>query len=323
MLLLSFLPLYFAILSANLAPRHNVWRGITIVTLVLLSSFIALVGLIVSAISLSPAVLPPEITIPDNALLLGGLVILTAVLGLFLLVPAVRQQVIAGLRLKMDADKMAHAVGLVLAVWLVGLTLVQLLLVQSLSLETITQGQSLSLATVWEQGMAFVLFAILGVGIGFRRTVRESMSRLGLEMPTRRQLALVVGTIVALLLWDFALSLVWEAFAPGSYDRISSISESLLGGIMTPIGALSIGLSAGIGEELLFRGAIQPRFGLLLATILFTIGHGQYEFSPALLSVFVIGFVLGLIRQRENTTTAILIHAGYNTLVVLLAIAGE
>ena len=31
------------------------------------------------------------------------------------------------------------------------------------------------------------------------------------------------------------------------------------------IGALMIGLSAGIGEEVLIRGAIQPRYGIVLA----------------------------------------------------------
>lgn len=325
MILLTFLPFYFVIITANLAPRHRVWHGITLATILLFSSFIALIGLAVAVLAQSPPALPPEfeVMMPENALLPGVLIILSAVLGLLLLVPAVRGGLISGLRLTIERDNMVHTVALLLAFWLVGLMLAQVLLLQSLPLETITQDTSLSLGMVWEQGVAFVLLAILGVGIGLRRDVGETMSRLGLTMPTMRQVAIAAGTIVLLLGWDFVLSSAWEAFAPGSYDRISNISENLLAGVMTPIGALSIGLSAGIGEELLFRGAIQPRFGLLLATILFTVGHVQYELSPALLSVFLIGLVLGIIRQRQNTSTAILIHAGYNTLVVLLAIAAE
>jgi len=326
MILLGFLPLYFAIFTANVSSDSRIWRGITIAILLILSFILALSGVIASFLSFSAEALPPEITLPENTLVLGAMLILTAMVGLLLLVPPIRKGTMMALPFNTQPDNMVHTVALVLAVWLIGLTLSQFLLLQGLPLETVEalfDAQSLSLATVWEQGLAFVLFAILGVGIGLRRDVKATFSRLGVERLTIRQLGLVVGVIIALLLWDSALSWVWELLAPGSYDRVSTISENLLSNLLTPLGALSIGLSAGIGEELLFRGALQPRFGLLFATILFTVGHVQYEFSPALLSVFIIGLVLGIIRQRENTTVSILIHAGYNTLVVLLAMGGQ
>jgi membrane protease YdiL (CAAX protease family) len=40
--------------------------------------------------------------------------------------------------------------------------------------------------------------------------------------------------------------------------------------------------------------------------------------SLATLEILIIGLVLGLIRNRTSTTVAILVHAGYNTLGVLL-----
>lgn len=324
MILLSFLPVYFAIFTANVSSESRIWRGITIAILLILSFILALSGVIASFLSFSAEALPAEITLPENTLVLGGMLILTAMIGLLLLVPTVRKAAITSLGFELRADNIVHTVALVLAVWLIGLTLSQFFLLQGLPIETVEalfDAQSLSLATVWEQGVAFVLFAILGVGMGLRRDTKATLRRLGVEGLTVRQLGLIVGVIVALLLWDAALSWVWELLAPGSYERISSISGNLLSDLLTPLGALSIGFSAGIGEELLFRGAVQPRFGLLFATILFTVGHVQYDFSPALLSVFIIGLVLGIIRQRENTTVSILIHAGYNTSVVLLAMA--
>ncbi len=199
-----------------------------------------------------------------------------------------------------------------------GLTLAQVLLFTQLPPD-LFEGTTLTLSALWEQGIAFVLFGVLGVGLGLRRSLGETLERLGLVLPSARQVGIALLAIVVLTLWDALLTLGWQALAPDSFDRIAGISDSLFGGVLGPMGALTIGLSAGIGEELLFRGAIQPRFGLLLATLLFTVGHTQYEFSPALLSVFVIGLVLGLVRRRYNTTTAILIHAGYNALNVLLA----
>jgi uncharacterized protein len=141
--------------------------------------------------------------------------------------------------------------------------------------------------------------------------------------PTGRQLGIAVLVTVALILWDRLLNLVWEVVDPASLERISQITEMLFGDLLGPLGAVTIGLSAGIGEELLFRGALQPRFGLGITTLLFTVGHVQYELSPALLSVFVIGLVLGIIRQRYNTTVAIIIHAAYNAIGVLLAPLGS
>jgi membrane protease YdiL (CAAX protease family) len=89
---------------------------------------------------------------------------------------------------------------------------------------------------------------------------------------------------------------------------------------MTVSGAVILGLSAGISEELLFRGAVQPRLGILLASILFTIGHLQYGLTVATLEILVIGLILGLMRKWTHTTICILIHASYNTVGVLLGL---
>ena len=84
-------------------------------------------------------------------------------------------------------------------------------------------------------------------------------------------------------------------------------------------GAIALGLSAGISEELLFRGAVQPRLGLLLTTILFTIGHLQYGLTLATLQVFVIGLVFGLMRKRTKGIVVCMVsHATYNMVGTLL-----
>lgn len=320
MLLLTFLPLYAVVLAANLAPAHRAWQWATTAALLALSALVMLsgLGLLVAPEGFIAPSLDSETVATLDTALAGGLTLLTGVLGALLLVPTVRAALIRGLRLALDPANAVHTVALVLAVWLAGLTLAQLLLIQGVPVETLTAGTALTVGDLWEQGIAFVLFALLGVGLGLRRSLQESLARLGLAWPTLRQGLIAVVVIAGLTVWDGLLSLAWQAIDPASYERITGISEGLFAGVMTPIGAISIGLTAGIGEELLFRGAIQPRFGLLLATILFTVGHTQYELSPALFSVFVIGLVLGLVRRRANTSTAILIHAGYNTLNVLL-----
>jgi uncharacterized protein len=114
--------------------------------------------------------------------------------------------------------------------------------------------------------------------------------------------------------------LIWREVDPSSLDQLQKVMDNLFGNLMTVGGAIALGLSAGISEELLFRGAVQPRLGLLPASVLFAVGHLQYSLTLATLQVFLIGLVLGLVRKRTNTTLCILIHASYNTVGVLMGL---
>ncbi|MBU1701233.1 MAG: CPBP family intramembrane metalloprotease [Candidatus Eisenbacteria bacterium] len=77
-------------------------------------------------------------------------------------------------------------------------------------------------------------------------------------------------------------------------------------------GLLTVGLAAGIGEEILYRGAIQPKLGLLPTSILFAVIHSYYGLSPAFAWIFLLGLGLGYLRKKTDTTTCILFHAVYN-----------
>jgi membrane protease YdiL (CAAX protease family) len=81
------------------------------------------------------------------------------------------------------------------------------------------------------------------------------------------------------------------------------------------VGIAAIALGPGICEELLFRGALQPRLGLVVTAILFTSIHTQYGVSLDALSVLAIALGLGLIRKYTNTTTSSISHVTYNLLI--------
>ena len=77
------------------------------------------------------------------------------------------------------------------------------------------------------------------------------------------------------------------------------------------VAMLVLGVSAGVGEEVLVRGALQPRVGILWASLMFAAGHVQYTWF-GMLTIAMIGITLGLIRKHANTTTAIVVHALYD-----------
>ena len=129
--------------------------------------------------------------------------------------------------------------------------------------------------------------------------------------------------IAGLLLgFDFLVSWVWQGIDPAGYELLDKVNENLFGGLATVGGAIALGLSAGISEELLFRGALQPRLGVLLTTLLFALGHLQYGLTLATLQVFIIGLVLGLMRKRTGgVVLCIVTHAAYNMVGTLLGMA--
>lgn len=314
-LFLPFLPLLAIIVLANMGEGHRLFRQLTLallagINLLLVGggSLVTLTALLVRA-GLLPA--PPDAGLLLAAPLAGLLLAATGVVASLPLLPPMRRALAR--RLPIEPENTVHLTALVFAIYLVGATAQQFL-----AGPAAFEGLQLSAAALWIQAAIFVIFGLLGVGLGLRRDLRETLARLGIGPLTWRRLALALGVTVALLLFDAVVTLGWRTVDPMGFAALDEVMGGLFAGLLSPLGAATLGLSAGIGEELLFRGAVQPRFGLLLATLLFTVGHAQYSLTPALAEVFIIGLVLGLIRRRENTTTAIVVHALYNAVGVLL-----
>jgi len=86
---------------------------------------------------------------------------------------------------------------------------------------------------------------------------------------------------------------------------------------LSPLGAIILGVAAGLGEELVVRGVLQPRLGIWLSNALFTSLHAlQYNWD-ALLVVFGLGMVCGVVRKKANTTTNAIVHGMHNVLVLV------
>jgi membrane protease YdiL (CAAX protease family) len=244
--------------------------------------------------------------------------LLTSLVAFLLLIPAARQWLARWL--PFDPDSIVHTTALILAVYQIGLSLGQMALIGNL--ETLLEADlALTTGDLLLNAVPLLLFALAGVGLFIRRGGRSTLQRLGLFRPTWKHWLAAAGVTLLLLAFDFGARLLWNEVDPSGYDLVARVTESLFGNLASVGGAVALGLSAGISEELLFRGAVQPRLGLLLATVLFAVGHLQYGLSVATLEIFVIGLVLGVMRTRTSTTIAIVIHASYNALGVLLGLS--
>ncbi|HWV25282.1 MAG TPA: CPBP family intramembrane glutamic endopeptidase, partial [Thermomicrobiales bacterium] len=168
--------------------------------------------------------------------------------------------------------------------------------------------------------LAFVGFAYVAVGYRNYRTGEEATKRLGLRMPTMRDISIGLAAVIPAFVFSMIGSLLTSVFQPDVVEKLSETLDNMTSGIDNPAGAILLGLTTGIGEEVLFRGAIQPRFGIVISAILWTLLHTQYELTWVVAGLFMMGIMLGLIRKHVSTSAAIITHAVYNALVVLIGL---
>ena len=219
-----------------------------------------------------------------------------------------------------------------LALWLFATVLLSNNLIGILGFEQLNRAGAFSLGTggrippvaVLASQLPFIILAILGVGAGVRRSPRETLARLGYGPISLKNVGVVVLFIVGAFALSMAADYLFSVLQPDLYRKVGEVSGTLfnpkgLSLISAVLFALLIGVGAGLGEETLFRGAVQPVFGILATSILFASMHVQYGPSLLLGYIFVLSVGLGLLRRYFNTTTSLLAHAGYNTLSILVA----
>ncbi|MBX0329340.1 CPBP family intramembrane metalloprotease [Oscillochloris sp. ZM17-4] len=252
-----------------------------------------------------------------------------------LLLPQVRRRVARAIPI--DPDSFVHTVALVSIVSIGMLCTIPLLvlgqppllaLVSQMSAGAAAQGRD-SAGMLRDQVYSLVWTipaALLAVGYGTRRRLPEALQRLGLVRPTWRQA--LAGVAIALLLvgavqlLSVGISWLWGLMGWPITD--DAAFGELLSFAISPVGAVVIGITAGLGEELAVRGALQPRLGILVSNLFFMSLHAlQYNWD-ALLVVFIVGLVCGVVRKRSNTSTSAIVHGVYNfTLIMLSLVTGS
>ena len=217
----------------------------------------------------------------------------------------------------LDAESAVHTLALATIGYLAGNAALTLAPGLELLAESAVEA---TLLDILSQAAVFVLAAFVGVGLFLRRDGAAAAERLGLQRPTGRQLLTGVIWMVFFVFLQGCVSVTWVLLSPDEALQVSGLNETLLGNFDTVGEWLLLAAAAGLSEELLFRGALQPIFGIVPTSLIFAVSHVQYGLSPATLTVFMLSVVLGIIRKRSNTTVAILVHGGYNFTLGLLSL---
>jgi len=227
----------------------------------------------------------------------------------------------------LNPDKPVHTLAQILALMGVGISAMLFIRIgggsglDSLLSEPMnSEGQII--ASSLQDMLLFVMLSFLSVGLFMRRSLSQAMIRLKLESLSFENLSLGIrygllfygGLIVA----SFTFNILFPDLMATSQDRSAAFMATLTTTI--PV-AIVVSLGAAIGEEILFRGALQPVFGRYITTALFAIVHLQYTLSIAWILVFGVGFGLAWLRDKYNTTVAIIAHFIFNFVQFVLLIS--
>ena len=164
------------------------------------------------------------------------------------------------------------------------------------------------------QEIPILFLAFLGVGLFTRRSFPATLERLGLVRPAPWHIFAALAVAGLFVAVSQGAEYLQQAVDPALAHRISQATSHYYAGITGIAGITVIALAPGIAEESFFRGALQPRLGVVLAALAFAAIHSQYALTIDTLLVFTLGCGLGIVRRQLNTTAAIVSHATYNAL---------
>ena len=175
-----------------------------------------------------------------------------------------------------------------------------------------------SAVSVMTEGLGLVFYGALLAAAYLWRTVWGGESLLyagpeaaaaGVSLPGDALLGAGVGLALVVA------SRIWTRRSRSGAELAAALAE-LLGSL--PLAAvLALALASGNAEEAFFRGALQPRVGLLAASLLFGLAHfvprrGFASWAPA---AVLAGLVLGWLYQATgNLLAPALAHALVNAL---------
>ena len=141
-----------------------------------------------------------------------------------------------------------------------------------------------------------------------------------------------LGPLLAGAALSLPMAAAAVAMARGSGGRFARLREDFdyviaLFRDCTVFDLLLIGLLAGVGEEALFRGVLQPWFaqavgdwvGLILVSILFGLCHAISRVYVVMATIM--GLYLGLLYlATDNVVVPIMVHAVYDFLALLYGV---
>ena len=214
-----------------------------------------------------------------------------------------------------DPESLVHLTAVVLTLMLVT-TLLILFIADGGPEGAVETASEISVNGTLLQNVLMIAAAGLGVGFAIRRDEKSTLKRLGLRLPTEEDLRWGIGigfaSVIGLIVFGLIVVLILgDANNEAAQAQAEALKEPSLIVMVFLLAVIAI------GEEIFFRGAIQPIFGNIATSIFFVTLHTQSLFSPLIVGLLVVSLLFGWLRTQHSTTAAIIAHFCYNLIQLL------
>ncbi len=176
-------------------------------------------------------------------------------------------------------------------------------------------GGGLTRAALWQQAaIGIVAFGVIPAAWAWGTRGRGAIRFLGLDRPWPNVAYGLVG-LLALFLAVIVIGLTLQAF--GFLEENPQL-DAITGIVTIPL-AIALAISAGVGEEIFFRGVLQKWVGLWGQAALFGIAHAGFGTILQVVLPVALGFAFGYwVHKTKDLWAPIVAHTLYD-LVVLTA----
>lgn len=159
-------------------------------------------------------------------------------------------------------------------------------------------------------GSLVALAALAWLVASVQRRTFASLFWTGRPLPEAIAIGLVAGTVASVAVTAAVLHAHalrgFGAFLRAAYSKASLRRRDML----------VVALNAGVGEELLFRGTVQPLLGIGWTSFVFALLHTGVPRSRSLaafgLYVFAMSLGLGVLYERYGLAAAMAAHAAFD-----------
>jgi len=245
-----------------------------------------------------------------------GLALFSAASGLLLVATGLRPVIEPVTRALFRVQETSHSLRLAARLVLVGLLVPLPCWFVAQDVFADPESAMQTLGDIAQAGTVFgyILVALAAVGFLVRRDLRTTFERLGLGRIGARYMLVAALGVPVMFGINAGADWLQHHWFPVLWESDRRVNEAIAGALDARA-MIVVGVSAGVGEEITMRGALQPRLGIVLTALLFSLLHVQYSWF-GMATVFLFGLMLGAVRKRTNTTVVIVIHMLYDVLAL-------
>ncbi len=149
-----------------------------------------------------------------------------------------------------------------------------------------------------------------------KRKPREFARALSLDVAPVQSLRGAAVLFAKMFVLLVALSLALNALNANDSRRVIEVVRSQSPALLFVAVAV-----APFAEELFFRGYLQKRVGVILASVLFAVLHYSYGSVSEIIAAFFLSVVIGAeFRKRNDLNACVLAHAAFNAMTIAIAL---